>query len=54
MTKKTLLSSEVLLIVRSLDELSSPEEKLGALVRKYAELVRKCLGVTDGAQKHRA
>ncbi|XP_030577492.1 beta-taxilin isoform X1 [Archocentrus centrarchus] len=38
------METEVSLIMQSLDELSSPEEKLGALVRKYAELValRRC------------
>lgn len=37
------LSAEASLIMQALNELSSPEEKLEALVRKYAELVRKQL-----------
>lgn len=37
------LSAEASLIMQALNKLSSPEEKLEALVRKYAELVRKQL-----------
>lgn len=36
-------SAEASLVMQALNELSSPEEKLEALVRKYAELVRKQL-----------
>uniref|UniRef100_A0A3Q2VSL5 Uncharacterized protein n=1 Tax=Haplochromis burtoni TaxID=8153 RepID=A0A3Q2VSL5_HAPBU len=41
--KTVSLSAEASLIMQALNELSSPEEKLEALVRKYAELVRKQL-----------